>query len=94
MRLSNVVFAFAMVLAVAATGCKYDKAGKGAGGADEFSDGQDISSSQGADEGSLSSVTEGKFEFATVIPTPTPTQATPQAAVNRYAASFVFKFFI
>jgi peptidoglycan-associated lipoprotein len=62
MRLSNVVFAFAMVLAVAATGCKYDKAGKGAGGADEFSDGQDISSSQGADEGSLSSVTEGKFE--------------------------------
>ena len=62
MRLSNVIFAFAMVLAVAATGCKYDKAGKGAGGADEFSDGQDISSSQGADEGSLSSVTEGKFE--------------------------------
>ena len=62
MKLSSVVAVFVTVLAVAATGCKYDKSGKGAGADGEFNEGQDISSVEGDSEGSLSSATEGKFE--------------------------------
>lgn len=62
MKFSTIMAFFALSLAVAATGCKYDKAGKGAGvdGAGEGSDisGTDISSQ----EGSLADATEGKFE--------------------------------
>jgi peptidoglycan-associated lipoprotein len=60
MKISSIVAVFATVLTVAATGCKYDKAGKGSGSGDGFTDGQDISASDM--EGSLSSATEGKFE--------------------------------
>ena len=61
MKFSTIMAFFALSLAVAATGCKYDKAGKGSGsGAEEGSDisGSDIS----LQEGSLSDATEGKFE--------------------------------
>ena len=54
MKLSSVVAVFVTVLAVAATGCKYDKAGKGAGADGEFNEGQDISSVEGDSEGPLS----------------------------------------
>ena len=56
MKFSTILAVFAMGLAVATTGCKYDKAGKGAGGSDI--NGQDIS----AEEGSIDSASEGKFE--------------------------------
>ena len=61
MKFSTILAVFAMGLAVATTGCKYDKAGKGAGdGAGTGSDinAQDIS----GDEGSISGASEGKFE--------------------------------
>ena len=56
MKSSMILVVFAMGLAVATTGCKYDKAGKGANGNDI--NGQDIS----AQEGSISGASEGKFE--------------------------------
>ena len=60
MKFSTILAVFAMGLAVATTGCKYDKAGKGAGAGAGGSDisGQDIS----GDEGSISRASEGKFE--------------------------------
>jgi len=64
MKFSTIMAVFAVTLAVVATGCKYDKAGKGgAGGAGASGsdiNGQDISSSQ--HEGSISGASEGKFE--------------------------------
>ena len=59
MKFSTIMAVFAVALAIATTGCKYDKAGKGgkgAGGSDINA--QDIS----AQEGSISSASEGKFE--------------------------------
>ena len=68
MKFSTIMAVFAVALAVVATGCKYDKAGKGAG--DGSADGQDISAQDingagagaNAQSGSLSGLTEGKFE--------------------------------
>ena len=64
MKFSTIMAFFAVALAVVATGCKYDKAGKGAG--DGSADGQDISAQDvngaNAQSGSLSGLTEGKFE--------------------------------
>jgi len=54
MKFSTIMALFAVTLAVATTGCKYDKAGKGAGGAN----GSDINGS----EGSIAGASEGKFE--------------------------------
>ena len=64
MKITTMMTVFAFALCVA--GCKYDKAGKGSG-ADGVSDieGQDISAedaSSSLQSGSLSGVTEGKFE--------------------------------
>ena len=61
MKFSTIMALFAVSLAVVATGCKYDKAGKGgAGGAGSGSDinGQDIS----GESGSIAGASEGKFE--------------------------------
>ena len=62
MKFSTVMAGFAVALAVVASGCKYDKAGKGGA-----ADGQDISSSSevgdsSSTSGSLSDAAEGKFE--------------------------------
>ena len=73
MKFSTILAVFAMALAVVATGCKYDKAGKGgaadgANGADiagQDISGQDINGQDvngGADVGSIAGATEGKFE--------------------------------
>ena len=63
MKFSTIMAVFAFSLAVVATGCKYDKAGKGGAGdganGSEIN-GQDISSS--SQEGSISGASEGKFE--------------------------------
>ena len=63
MKFSTMMAVFAVSLAVVATGCKYDKAGKGGAGdganGSEIN-GQDISSS--SQEGSISGASEGKFE--------------------------------
>ena len=64
MKFSTVMAVFTVALAVVASGCKYDKAGKG--GADG-ANGQDISSANdigdsSANSGSLSDAAEGKFE--------------------------------
>ena len=62
MKFSTILAVFAVTLAVVATGCKYDKAGKGGAGngAGNGSDisGHDISSQSG----SISGASEGKFE--------------------------------
>ena len=58
MKFSTILAVFAMGLAVATTGCKYDKAGKG--GAGDSATGSDIST--GDESGDISSVSEGKFE--------------------------------
>ena len=63
MKFSTIMAVFAVTLAVVATGCKYDKAGKGA---NDGTNGQDISAQdiagQDAQSGNLAGVTEGKFE--------------------------------
>ena len=64
MKFSTIMAVFAFSLAVVATGCKYDKAGKG--GAGDGSSGsdinaQDISGSQ-SQSGSIAGASEGKFE--------------------------------
>ncbi|MBO7720938.1 MAG: OmpA family protein [Kiritimatiellae bacterium] len=64
MKFSTIMAVLAVALAAVATGCKYDKAGKGGGAAAEGSDingisGQDIN---GSESGSISSASEGKFE--------------------------------
>lgn len=59
MKFSTVMTVFALALCVA--GCKYDKAGKGAG--DDTAAGHDISSGDmSAQEGLISGASEGKFE--------------------------------
>ena len=58
MKFSTILAVFAVGLAVATTGCKYDKAGKGAGANGSDINGQDIS----AQDGSISGASEGKFE--------------------------------
>ena len=61
MKFSTIMVVFALAFAFASAGCRYDKAGKGAdsAGAGE-GEGMDISSS--SQEGSLSDMSEGKFE--------------------------------
>lgn len=58
MKFSTMMTVLSVALCV--TGCKYDKAAKGAGSAadDDFASGQDIS----AQEGLISGASEGKFE--------------------------------
>ena len=62
MKFSTILAVFAVALSVATTGCKYDKAGKGGAGSGNGSggdiNGQDIS----GETGSISGVSEGKFE--------------------------------
>ena len=69
MKFSTIMAVFAVALAVVATGCKYDKSGKGAG--DGSADGQDVSTqdingdgmgASNAQSGNLSGLAEGKFE--------------------------------
>jgi len=55
MKFSTIMAVVAVGLAVASTGCRYDKSGKGNGSG---ADGMDISSQ----EGSIGSASEGKFE--------------------------------
>ena len=69
MKFSTILAVFAVGLAVAASGCKYDKAGKGGAGAGDDARGSDIDtqeinadSDNRADTGSISGVSEGKFE--------------------------------
>ena len=69
MKFSTILAVFAVGLAVAASGCKYDKAGKGGVGAGDDARGSDIDtqeinadSDNRADTGSISGVSEGKFE--------------------------------
>ena len=57
MKFSTILAVFAVGLAVATTGCKYDKAGKGGANGSDIN-GQDIS----AQDGSISGASEGKFE--------------------------------
>ena len=58
MKFSTIMALFAVSLAVVATGCKYDKAGKGGAGSGSDINGQDIS----GDTGSIAGASEGKFE--------------------------------
>ena len=60
MKFSTVMAVFALGLAVVASGCKYDKAGKGGAGDGSDISGQDISST--LQEGSIYGASEGKFE--------------------------------
>ena len=63
MKISTILAVFAVTLAVATTGCKYDKAGKG--GADSGSDaeGKDINAQDvSAQEGLISGVSGDRFE--------------------------------
>ena len=69
MKFSTILAVFAVGLAGAASGCKYDKAGKGGAGAGDDARGSDIDtqeinadSDNRADTGSISGVSEGKFE--------------------------------
>jgi len=60
MKFSTMMTVLAVALCVA--GCKYDKTGKGGKGG-SGAEGQDISTyNNGADSGSISSASEGKFE--------------------------------
>ena len=62
MKFSTVLAVFAVTLAVAVTGCKYDKAGKGGAG-DGSATGSDINGEDiSAQDGSISGASEGKFE--------------------------------
>ena len=61
MKFSTMLTVFAVALAFASAGCRYDKAGKGAGSGSGQGEGMDISSSS-SQEGSLSDMSEGKFE--------------------------------
>ena len=59
MKFSTIMVAFALAFAFASAGCRYNKTGSGANANGGAGEGMDISSSQ---EGSLSDMTEGKFE--------------------------------
>ena len=62
MKFSTILAIFAVVLSVATTGCKYDKAGKGGAGNGAGS-GSDINSQDiSGESGSISGASEGKFE--------------------------------
>ena len=62
MKFSTILALFAVTLAVVATGCKYDKAGKGGAG-DGSANGSDINGQDiSAQDGSISGASEGKFE--------------------------------
>ena len=59
MKFSTMMVVIAAALAMVSSGCKYDKAGKGAG--DDFANAKDING--GAESGDLDSITDGgKFE--------------------------------
>ncbi len=60
MKFSTIMAVFAVTLAVATTGCKYDKAAKGAGGASD-AEGHNIIGEE-VTEGSIDGASEGKFE--------------------------------
>ena len=64
MKFSTIMAVFAVAIAFAATGCKYNKAGAGGSGVDDASAiGSDIDSSSTADEGDISSAaSSGNFE--------------------------------
>ena len=65
MKFSTIMSVFAVAVAVAVTGCKYDKAGKGgAGGAGgDGANGRDINAQDiSAQEGLISGASEGKFD--------------------------------
>ena len=66
MKFSTILAVFAVGLAVAASGCKYNKAGKGGAGAGDGANGSDINaqeiSGMGGDTGSIAGASEGKFE--------------------------------
>ena len=63
MKFSTILAVFAVGLAVVATGCKYDKAGKGGAGAGDAANGSDINAQDiSSQEGSISGASEGKFE--------------------------------
>ena len=59
MKFSTIMVAFALAFAFASAGCRYNKTGSGANANGGAGEGMDISSSQ---EGSLSDMSEGKFE--------------------------------
>ena len=62
MKFSTIMSVFAVAVAVAVTGCKYDKAGKGGAGGDG-ANGRDINAQDiSAQEGSISGASEGKFD--------------------------------
>lgn len=61
MKFTTIMTAFVVALCLA--GCKYDKTGKGAGAGDSASTATDISANDvNSQEGSIGSVSEGKFE--------------------------------
>ena len=62
MKFSTILAVFAVALAVVSTGCKYDKAGKGAG--EGLGTGSDITAESDVsdDTGTISGASEGKFE--------------------------------
>ena len=63
MKFSTILAVFAVGLAVATTGCKYDKAGKGGAGAGAGGSGSDISSTDiSGDVGTIAGLSERKFE--------------------------------
>ena len=63
MKFSTIMAVFAFSLAVVATGCKYDKAGKGGAGDGAIAtDISDESAANSAQSGLISGASEGKFE--------------------------------
>ena len=66
MKFSTIMAVLAVSLAFATTGCKYDKAKKGAANGDDSAQVTDISTgddiASGAQGGSLAGATEGRFE--------------------------------
>ena len=66
MKFSTILAVFAVGLAVAASGCKYNKAGKGGAGAGDGASGSDIDSQEisgnGSDAGNISDVSGKGFD--------------------------------
>ena len=68
MKFSTILAVFAVGLAVAASGCKYNKAGKGGAGAGDGASGSDINSQEiadngnGSDAGNISDVSGKGFD--------------------------------
>ena len=66
MKFSTILAVFAVTLAVATTGCRYNKAGKGGGAGADGANGSDINAQDiSAQEGSIAGASEGKFEDLT-----------------------------